>query len=187
MRYTDKSDEKVYDEIKSWVQNQFPQEGIWYVEYHNLPLGSDELFCENFPYHATDIEWIKRYIIHNYKIAYNYTMLKQMAMEKFLESDDFLLMVQEYQDKIIDWQINWNRKHNEEGELFYLLPNVEDKINKLYDEVYNTLTSVLNMDEEIVKRGIHLRKEDMINRHNQTVAILKNMPLFSINEELIEN
>lgn len=165
MRYTDKSNETVYNEIKNWAKLQFPKDGKWYYEFNNLPLGSDEMFVQNIPYHATDIKWLKKYMIHNYKMAYNYTMLKQMSMEKFLESDDFLAIVQEYQNKIINWQLVKTL-----NEKLKTLTNKEDEIINICEETFKTLTSQLKMDEVTVKQNLEIKQIELIKQYQQTTS-----------------
>lgn len=159
---------------ENYVLDILPQNGHWYGRYFGLNLGSDEFFEENIPYHACDVEWMKKYVLQTLPVI---SLIKRKAIKEFLETPRFLELLQDYQNKIIDWQINWSRLHHSCGLLYYSRITAEEKAENLFEEVTFKLTTMLKMDEEVIRIRLNERKEDVKSAFQRGIDAVKNMPL----------
>lgn len=158
---------------KEIVAEILPSTGAWWGEYRDLPLGSDKLFFENIPYHACDIKWLKKYIRNN--LLKQCSFIKFMAVNKYLNSDEFLQQIKDYQYEIIDWQIFFSDTHHMDMLTKLTNKNAKKEVDTLFKKVYEVLTEVLKMDKELVGNRLKELKPDRI----------KNLKKYHKNKEIL--
>ena len=103
------------------------------------------------------------------------SLINKIRLKEFMKTSRFLELVKDYQNKIIDWQIEWSRVHNSGGMLFYFPTDAEEKTEQLCEEVLCKLTTMLKMDEEIVRKRLKERKEDIKKSHQRGIDAVKDM------------
>ena len=147
---------------KEIVADILPETGFWWGEYKELDLDSKKFIFKNIPYHACDVEWLKRYI-KNYLFK-QFSIIKLMAVNKYLETVEFMEQIREYQNKIIDWQINFSDIHNIDFYKKLNSRNATKDIEVLFNNVYKVLTEELKMDSDIVKSRLEELKPEKVKQ-----------------------
>ena len=98
-----------------------------------------------------------------------------MAVNKYLNSDEFLQQVKDYQYEIIDWQIFFSDTHHMDMLTKLTNKNAKKEVDKLFEKVYEVLTEVLKMDKELVENRLKELKPDRI----------KNLKNYHKNKEIL--
>ncbi len=173
--------------LKKATMDLFPHDGGWYRHCFRRPK---ELNMDNLPCHLRDDLWLAR-------------MLKQKVGMRDINIHKILSFVKtcpffdqkrsEYEQKIITWQIDWMRRHNDGwivddnygGDLFFMTSVCDLGFRK---GIVDTLSRI-GMDREVIERGIEKNadnwRETFMNLafHNQYEPIFADLSGYFTKEE----
>lgn len=94
----EKEIEKFLDER---LFNFFPKEGVWYSTCFSR---TKELEFNNLPCHLRDNNWLADFIKQEYEL---YAFKKEIILDYITKSEKFNKLRHEYEQRIVNWQIEW--------------------------------------------------------------------------------
>ena len=83
------------------LENFFPQEGNWKSSCFSKSKVLDEI---NLPCHLRDDKWLADLILKKYNL---YSLGKGTILEYIINSNNFNKLRYEYEQRIVNWQIDW--------------------------------------------------------------------------------
>ena len=143
------SQDKVNSILDKKIKNFFPKDGKWYSSCYAQP---SEFEMDNLPCHLRNSEWLAQMLRYQQNI---YDINFEQILEYVINSSFFAEQRQEYEEKIVKWQINYMING---GEGWLVDPayggdfsSMKDKCEKQFRQgVIKTLTAI-GLDRETIE------------------------------------
>lgn len=148
--------------LDEMLKDFFPKEGCW---KSNCFKKSNLVSDENLPCHLRDSSWLADLILKKYNIYY---LEKEEIIKYINNSEQFNKLREEYEQKIVSWQIEWMRNDGEYwivdenlgGDLYMFSPKCDYAFRK---GIVDTLLAIgIDIDaiEEGIEKNISKWRED---------------------------
>lgn len=170
--------------LDSKIIDFFPETGLW---RSNCFRREEIVSEENFPCHLRDINWLASLIMKKYDL---FSLGEDTIKEYVKESPYFNKLRNEYEQKIVKWQINWmiNDGENwiiESGDDEYLFSTMCDHIFR--KGIVDTLLAI-GMDIDAIEEGIEQNTDIWLEPLMSLAFENKYNPIFlNISFRLINN
>ena len=140
--------------VKEMIESVVPQTGEW-----SLCGSKDKTLQKNLASKTFVRNWVRT------KVLESYTGVNEKELDEYLQSKHFLHIIQKYQNKIIDLQIE-NSFKGDSGLIIGCIVrnNPEKAVNELMRNVSYLLTVYLGMKESVVENRLKEKRAELLEK-----------------------